>query len=313
MSLDNLGLYILYILVFPGFLFTAIVGLFLTWIDRKVTAVVQSRVGPPWYQPYADIGKLLGKKMLIPSGSRRAGFLAAPLLSLSGATLAALIVFQAILNPKGGFIGDVIVLIYLSALPPIALIIGGASSRSPFGAIGAGREMSMVMAYEAGFILAVTSVLIKVGSIQFSDIIAYQAVHGPIALTPSGFIAFVVALFCIQAKLGYLPFDISEAETELIGGPLAEYSGTGLALFKISLAMMFFQLPALLTLLFLAPTSSNPLSMITFVIKLMVIYLIIMLVKSTHARLRLDQALDLFWKKLAILALAGTFLAIVGW
>jgi NADH-quinone oxidoreductase subunit H len=215
MELQQLLFGIFYTIIFPGFLFTAVVGLFLTWVDRKVTAIVQSRVGPPWYQPYADIGKLLLKRMIIPRGSRSIGFMAAPVLAVAGSTLAAVIVLRAVLDPGSSFIGDLIVLIYLSILPSLALIIGGASSRSPFGAIGAGREMSMVLSYELAFLLSIFVVLVRVPSILLGDLIAYQAEHGAMVGHLSGIVAFVVAIICLQAKLGYLPFDIAEAETEL--------------------------------------------------------------------------------------------------
>ncbi len=313
MDLKQLTLDVFYTLIFPGFLFTAVAGLFLTWVDRKVTAIVQSRVGPPWYQPYADIGKLMAKKMLVPRGGSAIGFLIAPLLAIAGTTLAAVIVFQALLDPKAGFVGDIIVLIYLSAMPAIALIIGGASSRSPFGAIGASREMSMVLAYEVAFLLSIVAVLIKVRSILFADIIAYQVQNGPIAFSISGILALVVMLYCIQAKLGFLPFDISEAETELIGGPLAEYSGSGLALFKLSRAMMFLYLPVLVVLLFMGATSPTLLSVASFFLKLLAVLVLLILVKITHARLRLDQMLRLFWGRLALVGLAAIVFALLGW
>jgi NADH-quinone oxidoreductase subunit H len=161
MNLIQLSLAALYTLVFPGLLFTALVGLFLTWVDRKVTAVIQSRVGPPWFQPFADVGKLLSKRMIIPRGAQMVGFIGAPLLAVAGATLTAVIVFQALFDPSTGFMGDLIVLVYLSAIPGIALIIGGSSSRSPFGAVGASREMSMILAYEVGFLLAVATVVVR--------------------------------------------------------------------------------------------------------------------------------------------------------
>ena len=75
MNWPSLPLALLYTLVFPGFLFTAVVGLLLTWVDRKVTAIVQSRMGPPWFQPFADIGKLLSKRMIVPKGVRTVGFI----------------------------------------------------------------------------------------------------------------------------------------------------------------------------------------------------------------------------------------------
>jgi NADH-quinone oxidoreductase subunit H len=313
MNALNLLLGLLYTLIFPGFLFTAVIGLWITWVDRKVTAIVQSRMGPPWYQPFADIGKLFGKKMIIPRGSDTFGFIAAPILAVTGSTLAAVIVFRALINPSTGFVGDLVVLIYVLTLPAIALIIGGAASRSPFGAIGAGREMSMVLAYEAAFLLSVAIALVHVGSIRFADIIAFQQANGPVAWSISGMLALLIAIVCVQAKLGYLPFDISEADTEIIGGPLSEYSGVGLALFKISRAMLALVMPVFLILLFTGGIQLTVGSVIGFLVKLIVILVVQIVVKATHARLRLDQALRLFWKQLVIVALIGIVLALLGW
>jgi NADH-quinone oxidoreductase subunit H len=313
MELQQLLSGVFYTIVFPGLLFTALVGLWLTWVDRKVTAIVQSRVGPPWFQPYADIGKLLSKQLIIPRGSQAISFLAAPLLALAGATLSAVIILRTLMYPGAGFVGDLVVLIYLSLLPSVALIIGGASSRSPFGAIGAGREMSMVLSYELGFLLAICTVLIKVRSVLLGDIVAYQAAHGAIIGSVSGVIAFVVAMYAMQAKLGYLPFDIADADTELIGGPLAEYSASGLAIFRLSRAMMFFYVPVLVVILFMGATAPTFLSIASFLLKLLAVLVLMIVVKITHARLRLDQALRLFWGKLFVLALIGVILALLGW
>lgn len=312
MNITTLSLSLFYTIVFPGFLFTAVVGLLITWVDRKVAAVIQSRIGPPWFQPFADIGKLLFKRMIVPKGVRTVGFVGAPLLSIVGATLAAVIVFLALLDPSGGFLGDLIVLVYLSTMPAIALIIGGASSRSPFGAIGASREMSMVLAYEAGFLMAIATVIVQTGSIRFSEILAYQAQNGAVLWSVSGLIAAAVMLLCMQAKLGFLPFDISEADTEIIGGPLAEYSGVGLALFKLSRAMMFFFLPVFMVLVFTGAPQSGLLSILGFLVKLLVVLVLIIVIKITHARLRLDQALRFFWTKVGLAGLAAVVLALLG-
>ena len=100
---------IIQFLIFPGFLFTAIVGLLASWIDRKVTARVQYRIGPPWYQPLADIIKLLGKETLIPDGASRILFLTAPLIGLASVTLVSMLLWLTNLNAMMGFIGDIIV------------------------------------------------------------------------------------------------------------------------------------------------------------------------------------------------------------
>jgi len=303
---------VFYTLVFPGLLFTGVVGLLLTWVDRKVTAIVQSRVGPPWYQPFADVGKLLAKRMVIPRGAPALGFLAAPLLAITGATLSAAIVFQAVFKPEEGFIGDLIVLVYLTALPAIGLIVGGASSRSPFGAVGASREMSLILAYEAGFLLALSTVVVHAGSIRLADVNLAQLLEGPIVWSPSGLLAMAVLLVCVQAKLGFLPFDISEAETEIIGGPLAEYSGVGLGLFKLSRAMMFLVLPALVVVLFWGPVTATPASLVAFLAKLLVVEVLLIVAKVTHARVRLDQALRFFWGKVVVVGLLAAALAVIG-
>ncbi len=322
-------------IIFPGLLFTAVVGLYLAWVDRKVTARIQSRMGPPWWQSFADVVKLLQKKMILPRGSRRAGFLLAPLLGLAGATLAATIVWTANLWPSIPFVGDLIVVIYLLAVPSLALILGGATSRSPFGAIGAGREMQMVLAYELPFLLAVAAVVLKakagmdaafeaaqaagveaarMSPLMLADFVRWQAADGVLALSFSGALALLVGFFAMQAKLGFLPFDQPEAETEIIGGPLAEYSGAGLALFKITNAMMLVVVPVFLATIFLGGIGDgNLMGILLFVLKVLVIFVLIVVVKSTHARLRIDQVLKLYWGRLSLIAAIAVVLALVGW
>jgi len=104
-------------IVFPGFLFTAVVGLFAGWIDRKITARLQWRVGPPWYQNFIDFFKLMGKETIIPAGARKMTFLSAPLIGLIGVTLVSLILWEMNLYPASSFLGDIIVVLYLSILP----------------------------------------------------------------------------------------------------------------------------------------------------------------------------------------------------
>ena len=103
--------YLLNYLIFPGFLFTAVAGLLATWVDRKVTARVHWRVGPPWYQPFADTVKLLGKEVLVPAGAKSTGFLIAPVIGLAAATLASTILWMASLYPESSFVGDSIVVL----------------------------------------------------------------------------------------------------------------------------------------------------------------------------------------------------------
>ncbi|MEO0206752.1 MAG: complex I subunit 1 family protein, partial [candidate division WOR-3 bacterium] len=195
--------------IFPGFLFTAIVGMFLTWIDRKVTARVQMRVGPPWYQPYADFMKLLIKETIIPEGASKTMFYLGPLLGLISMSILAVMLFTMNFSPESSFAGDLIVMIYLLALPPIGVIIGGSASKNPLASVGASREMTQYFAYELPFLITIAGIVLKSGgTIKFGEIVYLQRVNGPFLYSISGIIFAIVLLLVIQAKLGFVPFDI---------------------------------------------------------------------------------------------------------
>lgn len=296
---------VFWFLVFPGFLFSSIIGLLLTWVDRKVTARIQWRVGPPWFQPFADFSKLLSKETLIPINASRFLFLMAPILSIIAITAVGTMLFTMNFYPGISFLGDLIVLIYLLTLPPLATIIGASASKNPLAAVGASREMTLYFGYELPFITAVIITIIKTGGmIRIGDIITYQHIHGPILYSVSGIIAMIVALLSMQAKLGYVPFDIAEAEQELMAGVYTEYSGFALALFKLTKAMMLFLLPCFLITIFWG-------GFVTWwaILKLLLLVVLIILIKNTNPRLRVDQALKFFWVGLMPLAIIGIILA----
>ncbi len=296
---------IFWILVFPGFLFSSIIGMLLTWVDRKVTARIHWRVGPPWFQPFADFFKLLSKETLIPVNASRFLFLMAPILSIIAITAVGTMLFTMNFYPNMSFLGDLIVLIYLLTLPPLATILGASASKNPLAAVGASREMTLYFGYELPFITAIIITIIKTGgTIRIGDIVTYQHIHGPILYSVSGIIATLVALICMQAKLGYVPFDIAEAEQELMAGVYTEYSGFALALFKLSKAMMLFLLPCFLITIFWG-------GFVTWwaILKLLLLVVLIILIKNTNPRLRVDQALKFFWVGLMPLAVLGVILA----
>jgi len=304
---------IFYFIVFPGFLFTAVVGLLASWVDRKITARIQWRVGPPWYQNFVDFFKLLGKETIVPQGAGRIGFLFAPLSGLIGVTLVSLILWQMNLDPNRSFMGDIIVLIYLSILPALAIIIGGSSSANPLGAIGASREMKLILADELPFIMAIFTPLVKIGSIKIGSIVTYQLNHGMMFTHHlSSVIALVVAFLCMQAKLTFVPFDIPEAEQEIMAGSYIEYSGPLLALFKLTRAMMLFAMPVFLITIFLGGMQFNGWASGWSIVKYLVILILIILIKNTNPRLRIDQALKFFWLRMFPLSCIGFVLALVG-
>lgn len=278
------------------FLLTVMVGMLATWVDRKVTARLQYRVGPPWFQPLADLCKLMGKETMVPAGASQMVFLGAPLIGLAGAALTSVI----LLTPGAGFVGDIIVVIYLLLLPSIAVMLGGSASRNPLAALGSSREMKLILSYELPFLLAIFTVMFKSGSILLS------AVPGAPILSFSGSLAFLAALLAVQAKLGAVPFDIAEAEQEIAAGALIEYSGPPLAVFRLTRAMLYFILPTFLVVLFLGGID------IWFPLKYLFVLTLVILIKNTNPRLRSDQAVRFFWGPVTIIAAAGFILALIG-
>ena len=307
--------YIFAFLVFPGFIFSLTMGLLVGWVDRKVTARVQWRVGPPWYQNFADIIKLLFyKETLIPEGVSKAMFLGMPLVAASSAALVSTILLVINGAPAKGFVGDLIVVVYLLAVPSIAIMLGGFASGNPLASLGSSREMKLMLSYELPFILSLIAPIIKSGyAISLGEIILYQHNNGIIIGSWSGAISFLAMLLCIQAKLGFIPFDIPEAETEIISGPLIEYSGKALGLFKMAKAMLFFIAPVFISTLYFGGIR---LDNVELVIKTVAWYLLVVvlliLIKNTNPRVRIDQAVRFFWLPVTMLAALSAALAYLG-
>jgi len=294
-----------WIFVIPA---TVVLGLVASWIVRKVSALVQWRVGPPLFQPLYDIMKLMGKEILVPQDAQLAVFLAAPLAGLAGILLLSMMLWR-ITIAQTAFLGDIIVAIYLMTLPSLALILGSSASASPHAAVGTGREMKLVMSYELPLILAFIVVIIKTSG-QLS--LAAIAQHTPV-LSISGLLAFLVALLCIQAKLGFAPFDIAEAETELGSGVLMEYSGALLAVWKLAQAVMLVGLPLFLVMVFLGGFGTAGLSLVWGIGKYVLILVLLILIKNTNPRVRIDQAMRFFWFYCGITLVIAIILATIGY
>jgi NADH-quinone oxidoreductase subunit H len=298
-----------WILIFPGFVFTLAAGLVASWVVRKVSALVQWRVGPPIAQPFYDIVKLLGKETLLPQDAQQTVFIMAPVVGFSAVLLLSTMLWRICLSPTQLFVGDIIVAIYLMTMPSLALILGASSSASPHASLGTAREMKMVMGYELPLVLALIVVIIKTGG---SLSLATIAEHTPVA-SISGFLAFFVSLLCVQAKLGFVPFDIAESETEVASGVLMEYSGTLLAIWKLVQTMMLVALPMFLVIVFLGgfdTTAGWPL--VAGIAKYVLVLVLIILIKNTNPRMRIDQAMKFFWAYCGTALGAAVILAAIG-
>jgi len=307
----TLALPLLEFLVFPGLLFTGVAGLVSSWLDRKLTARVQMRVGPPFLQPFYDLGKLLIKDTMVPAGGSTAMFLLAPLLGLAAVTLVSTIIWRALLFPELTFVGDLIVLLSLLELPALAAVLGAFSSRNPLASLGGSREMKLLLGYELPFVLAVLVPVIQAQSIRLGDILAAPAA----AALPSGLVALLVAVACVQAKLTLVPFDSPEADGELSGGIFIEYSGPPLAMFKLTRAMMLFTMPVFLVVLYAGGwiVDGGWPAMLSGLGLWLLLFAVTVVARNTTPRLRIDQAVRFFWGPMTAIALVAAGLAWLGW
>lgn len=299
-------------LVFPGFAFMVVVGMFVSWLDRKVTARVQYRVGPPLLQPLWDFLKLMGKETIVPRGASRLAFFGAPLIGLAGVLFVGVMVGAAMFLGRG-FHGDLIVAVYMLVLPSLAVIMGGIASCNPLGSVGASREMKLVVGYELPFLLAIAVPVIKSGGeLRLVKLLEYQAGAGAFAASASGIIALIVMILCLQAKMALVPFDQAEAETEVMGGALIEYSGPALGIYKLTKMLMFYAAPMFVVALFWGGFGAlNSRGIMLGIIKYLVLVVLITLIRNTNPRVRIEHAVKFFWGTATLLALAAVLVAIV--
>ena len=288
-----------------------LVAPFAQGIVRKLTARIQSRQGPPLWQPYFDLLKLLGKED-IESGETPVMQRFAAYLSLAAILGVACLVPMGFFAPMNGA-GDVILLIYLLTLCGICTLLGGLAAGSPYSLVGISREMMSMIALEPLFAIALVVGAVHASSFRL-DRVLHGAVYGSNGIPWSGLIILGVILLSFQAFVQRTPFDIAEAETELMEGPLMEYSGPKLALFKYAQMIKLIIYSALFVGLFI-PWGSElifPFGWLLFWVKVFVLVKLVTLVAATHARYRIDQAVR-FFASLGAVAFVALILASYGY
>lgn len=302
---------VFYYIIFPGLIFSVSAGGILSWVDRKLTARLQFRQGPPFLQPFYDIGKLMSKEIILPKYGSKITFLAAPVLALTGAAIASVMILLPAFGISSGFNGDIIVVFYLLAIPSVMYMLGALAGSNPLASIGASREMKLIICYEMVFMLVIAGIIIKSGmSIRISDIIASQHNHIANIGSLSGILLFIASVFCIQAKLGLVPFDVSEAESELMNGLFIELSGPVYALIKMTKYILLFSLPVLVVVLFFGGLDFHGFSILWSLLKIFLVVMIITLIRNTNPRVRIDQAMRFFFIRMNILVICAIILAI---
>ena len=218
-----------------------------------------------------------------------------------------------------GGTADIIVIIYLLTIPAVAIIVGGAASGSPYAGVGVSREMVSVLSYELPLVMVLLAIGKKVGgeSVTFSlaNIAAFQAEHGAMIAQWSMIPAALAMLLVVPCEVGCHPFDVAEAETEICEGPLVEYSGAPLGVFKLNYYVKQLIVSALFSTLFLggAGTDIVALDAVIFFAECLCVTLVSMtLVRAVTARLRVEQVFKFYWTVVAGLALVSLLLAWFG-
>ncbi len=296
---------VLTLLLFPTGLFVIVLGLAYEWLNRKLVARLQNRLGPRWFQPLADLLKLLAKETVVPDRVDARLFLALPAVALAGGLTAALYIPMAGLAPAASFPGDLIVTVYLLSLLSVCTALAGSNTLDRFSLVGATRTLTQLFSYEAPFLLALLGPAMVAGSWQISTIIAASGGRW-LALTQP--IGFLVALIGLMGKLEMPPFDAPEAETEIVAGALTEYGGRGLALFRLARDVELVVGLALIAALYLGG-AAGPLM---FFAETLALLAIVTLLRVLFTRFRIDQMAWLWWRGGAMLALAQ-LLAVILW
>lgn len=259
-------------------------------ILRKVTARIQSRQGPPLLQPYYDLLKLLGKEDIESGESPWMQRFAVHLALATVLTVACLIPLGAPVPLAGA--GDIILLVYLLTLAGICTLLAGLAAGSTFSLIGISREMITMIALEPLFAITLIIGAVNTGTFRLETVLDGSVYAGG-GVPWSGLLMLAVMLLSFQAFVQRVPFDIAEAETEIMEGPLIEYSGPKLAVFKYAQMVRLVIYSSLFVALFI-PWGSHlvfPIGWLLFWAKVLVLVLLVTLVAATHARYRIDQAL----------------------
>jgi len=298
------------VLIFPGFLFLFILALAAEYVDRKLYARMQTRVGPPWFQPFADFVKLLAKELIIPENADKMIFKTLPLVACAAAATAFLYI------PKWGdaifsFRGDIVAVIYIMTIPTLTYFLGGWYSRSLYSLLGSMRVLTQLFSYEVPLLMAVLAPGIIASSWTFSHVIDFYSARGFLFLI--NIIGFGVALVAVQGKLEKVPFDIPEAETEIVAGSFTEYTGPLYAYFKLAMNMQAISVSALLAAVFL-PFGYHLgfiLGMLIFLVKILFIISLLAVGRTIFARIRMDQMVLFCWKYLTPLALLQILINII--
>ena len=313
---------------------------FTTWIERKALARIQNRIGPNKTgvpctrislfglgQPAADGIKMLFKEDIVPKGADRLFHLLAPIVALIPAML--VLCFLPLEFPWAKFVqapvqaflldGAVIFFFAITGLNTLAVFMAGWASRNKYSLLGGMRAIAQMVSYEIPLVLSAVIVVMLVGSLNAADIAAAQKGYHWHLLTPWGLVAFVIFFIAALAETNRSPFDLPEAESELIAGYFTEYSGFKFALFFLGEYIAMFAISGLAVTLFLGAgegpgvAAVPALSVAWFIAKIFALIGIMIWLRGTLPRLRVDQLMAFAWKFLLPLSILNILIAGFAW
>ncbi len=278
---------------------------FLDGLGRKIRARIHSRVGPPLIQGYLDLVKLAGKTDVTTASNTLTNFL--PFLALGSAVIAGVLLPVGNFNPIS-FAGDLLVVLYLLGLSTATVVLGGAASGNPYSFLGTARELQLLLFVEPVLAFAVFVLAVKAGTFKLSEIVLWHAQNG---YSLSTVLAGIGAVSALLPYFGKLPFDLSEAEQELMGGVLLEQGSWRLALYRWTFFVKWFIVTWLFCELFLPVIAPFPLNFLLLLVKVFVVFCIAAVFETLLARLRLDHA-RAFFIHVAFFVLFALAFALIG-
>jgi len=330
----------------PLMLIFATLFAFTTWLERKALARIQNRIGPNKVgipctriglfglgQPAADGIKMIFKENIVPRGADRLFHLLAPILALIPAML--VLCFLPLDFPwvnedsvKAYLLdGAVIFFFAITGLNTLAVFMAGWASRNKYSLLGGMRAVAQMVSYEIPLVLSAVIVVMMVGSLNAAEIADVQMRENWFVFSPWGFAAFVIFFIAALAETNRSPFDLPEAESEIIAGYFTEYSGFKFALFFLGEYIAMFAISGLAVTLFLGggdgpgvtldqglPTEAFPgLAVIWFLMKIFALIAMMIWLRGTLPRLRVDQLMGFAWKFMLPLSILNILVAGFAW
>lgn len=311
---------------------------FTTWLERKMLARIQNRIGPNYInipftkfrktfgllQPAADGFKMLVKEDIVPHGADRFLHLLAPILALVPAMMVlCLLPFdlpfanESMKRIHAAALDNAVLLFFgITSINTLAVFMAGWASRNKYSLLGGMRAVAQMVSYEIPLVLSAAVVIMAVGSLSAQKIVAAQSTHWFI-FTPWGLAAFFIFFIASLAETNRSPFDLPEAESEIIAGYFTEYSGFKFALFFLGEYLAIFAINGLAVTLFFGGgngpwVQAHPwLSCVWFLAKIFGLIFIIIWLRGTLPRLRVDQLMAFAWKFLMPLSILNLFVAAV--